>query len=131
MSSILALWKPMLWCKNVQPKVCSGLLDQVDKLGLREHRASLYLQVKRLSDAEEAYRKLLDVNPDNYQYDSFIQMISTFKCTLHFSSHTLSLSLSLSKIQNQEMYRIIYIFIYQINAVFQKGTHFLYGSEGY
>lgn len=71
----------MLWFKNVQPKVCSALLDQVDKLGLREHRASLYLQVNRLSDAEEAYRKLLDVNPDNYQYDSFIQMTSTFKCT--------------------------------------------------
>lgn len=45
----------------------------VDKLGLREHRASLYLQVKRLSDAEEAYRKLLDVNPDNYHYYEGLQ----------------------------------------------------------
>lgn len=66
-SASLLCVEPLLWCTNVQPKVCSGLFDQVDKLGLREHRASLYLQVNRLSDAEEAYRKLLDVNPDNYK----------------------------------------------------------------
>lgn len=95
-------------CKNVQPKVCSGLLDQVDKLGLREHRASLYLQVKRLSDAEEAYRKLLDVNPDNYQYDSFIQVISTLKCTLYFSSNTLSL---FKDIKSRNVYKHIHLYI--------------------
>lgn len=109
----------MFWCKNLQPKVCSGLLDQVDKLGLREHRASLYLQVKRLSDAEEAYRKLLDVNPDNYQYDSFIQMISTFKCTLHFSSqHTHILTQFSQRYKVKKLYINIYIYNYQINVVF-------------
>lgn len=41
-------------------------LKQVDKLGLREHRASLYLQTNHVAEAEEIYRKLLDVNPDNY-----------------------------------------------------------------
>ncbi|XP_024387242.1 N-terminal acetyltransferase A complex auxiliary subunit NAA15 isoform X1 [Physcomitrium patens] len=45
----------------------------VDKLGLREHRASLYLQTNRLSEAEEIYRKLLVVNPDNYHYYEGLQ----------------------------------------------------------
>ncbi|KAG0593029.1 hypothetical protein M758_1G292200 [Ceratodon purpureus] len=45
----------------------------VDKLGLREHRASLYLQTNRLAEAEEIYRKLLDVNPDNYHYYEGLQ----------------------------------------------------------
>jgi len=43
-------------------------LKQVDKLGLREQCASLYLQIGRLAEAEEIYRKLLDYNPDNYLY---------------------------------------------------------------
>ncbi|KAG0580041.1 hypothetical protein KC19_4G143400 [Ceratodon purpureus] len=45
----------------------------VDKLGLREHRASLYLQINHLAEAEEIYRKLLDVNPDNYHYYEGLQ----------------------------------------------------------
>lgn len=45
----------------------------VDKLGLREHRASLYLKTNRLAEAEEIYRKLLDVNPDNYHYYEGLQ----------------------------------------------------------
>ncbi|KAH9560299.1 hypothetical protein CY35_06G098800 [Sphagnum magellanicum] len=40
----------------------------VDKRGIREHRASLYLQLNHVNEAEEAYRQLLDVNPDNYGY---------------------------------------------------------------
>jgi tetratricopeptide (TPR) repeat protein len=40
----------------------------VDKRGIREHRASLYLQLNYVNEAEEAYRQLLDVNPDNYGY---------------------------------------------------------------
>ncbi|XP_024374282.1 N-terminal acetyltransferase A complex auxiliary subunit NAA15 isoform X1 [Physcomitrium patens] len=45
----------------------------VDKLGLREHRASLYLQTNHVAEAEEIYRKLLDVNPDNYLYYEGVQ----------------------------------------------------------
>lgn len=45
----------------------------VDKLGLREHRASLYLQINRSSEAEEIYQKLLEVNPDNYHYYEGLQ----------------------------------------------------------
>jgi peptide alpha-N-acetyltransferase len=45
----------------------------VDKLGLREHRASLSLQTNRVAQAEEIYRKLLDINPDNYYYYEGLQ----------------------------------------------------------
>lgn len=45
-------------------------LQQVDKLGLMEQQASLYLQTKHLAEAENMYRKLLDYNPDNYLYVS-------------------------------------------------------------
>ncbi|GBG90818.1 hypothetical protein CBR_g51323 [Chara braunii] len=40
----------------------------VDTLAWKEQRASLLLGLKRLGEAEAAYRKLLDVNPDNYAY---------------------------------------------------------------
>jgi tetratricopeptide (TPR) repeat protein len=46
---------------------------QVDKRGIQEHRASLYLQLNRVKEAEEAYRQLLDVNPDNYSYYEGLQ----------------------------------------------------------
>jgi tetratricopeptide (TPR) repeat protein len=45
----------------------------VDKRGIQEHRASLYLQLNRVKEAEEAYRQLLDVNPDNYSYYEGLQ----------------------------------------------------------
>ncbi len=47
---------------------------QVDKRGIQEHRASLYLQLNRVKEAEEAYRQLLDVNPDNYRYKPSIAL---------------------------------------------------------
>nr|XP_024371729.1 N-terminal acetyltransferase A complex auxiliary subunit NAA15-like isoform X2 [Physcomitrium patens] len=45
----------------------------VDKLGLREHKASLLLQINRSAEAEDIYRKLLDINPDNYLYYEGLQ----------------------------------------------------------
>lgn len=45
----------------------------VDKLGLKEQQAALYLQTKHLAEAEDMYRKLLDYNPDNYLYYEGLQ----------------------------------------------------------
>ncbi|KAL3676814.1 hypothetical protein R1sor_026762 [Riccia sorocarpa] len=45
----------------------------VDKVGLKELRASLLVTLNRLGEAEEVYRYLLDMNPDNYGYYEGLQ----------------------------------------------------------
>ena len=55
-SFLLCIW---LICK---------IISQVDKLGLKEVKASLLMKLNRLSEAEQAYYTLLDINPENYKY---------------------------------------------------------------
>ncbi|BBN20005.1 N-alpha-acetyltransferase 15/16, NatA auxiliary subunit [Marchantia polymorpha subsp. ruderalis] len=45
----------------------------VDKVGLKEHRAALLVTLNRLKEAQEVYRYLLDMNPDNYSYYDGLQ----------------------------------------------------------
>ncbi|KAL2608858.1 hypothetical protein R1flu_027431 [Riccia fluitans] len=45
----------------------------VDKVGLKELRASLLVALNRLGEAEDVYRYLLDMNPDNYGYYEGLQ----------------------------------------------------------
>jgi tetratricopeptide (TPR) repeat protein len=66
---------------------------QVDKRGIQEHRASLYLQLNRVKEAEEAYRQLLDVNPDNYS-GYFAATMKVYRNVLgfHHMENTIALS---------------------------------------
>eukprot|EP00958_Prasinococcus_capsulatus_P007341 scaffold689_cov375-Prasinococcus_capsulatus_cf.AAC.3 len=40
----------------------------VDKLGLKEQMAALFLKLGRMSEAQIKYRELIDYNADNYEY---------------------------------------------------------------
>ncbi|CAM6079648.1 unnamed protein product [Sphagnum tenellum] len=76
--SEMLLYKATLLEESGDPeKALDELLKKeakiVDKRGIQEHRASLYLQLNRVKEAEEAYRQLLDVNPDNYSYYEGLQ----------------------------------------------------------
>eukprot|EP00742_Colponemidia_sp_Colp-10_P007680 GILJ01008278.1.p1 GENE.GILJ01008278.1~~GILJ01008278.1.p1 ORF type:complete len:869 (-),score=166.02 GILJ01008278.1:155-2761(-) len=76
--SELVLYKAMLLEESGD---LQGLLDHlnsnesavVDRLGMLELRAKTLLQMERREDAEAAYRALLKVNPDNYNYYYGIQ----------------------------------------------------------
>ncbi|CAM6129165.1 unnamed protein product [Calypogeia fissa] len=58
--------KALAELSNKEPKI-------VDRVGLKEQRASLLLSLNRLAEAEDVYRDLLDMNPDNYGYYEGLQ----------------------------------------------------------
>jgi hypothetical protein len=56
-----------------------NITSQVDKLGLKEVRASLLLNLNHLEEAEEAYYTLLDINPENYKYSRLLLSFARHK----------------------------------------------------